>query len=332
MITVEEKNKSLEEALAKIKKQYGQGSVMRLDDNPIQQIDVISTGSLLLDQAIGVGGFPKGRITEIFGPEGSGKTTLTLHAIANCQAEGGTAVFIDAEHAIDLNYAQKLGVNTKKLLVSQPDYGEQALEIAETLIRSKAVDVIVVDSVAALVPKAELDGEMGAANIGLHARLMSQAMRKLAAVTNKSNTALIFINQLREKVGIVYGSPEVTTGGRALKFYASLRLDVRRSEAIKQGTAQIGCQTKAKVVKNKMAPPFQAAQFELIYGQGICKESEIIDVAINKGIISKAGAWYSFNDGQWEGQRWQGKEALKTFLSENPNTQLELQEKLKSEK
>jgi recombination protein RecA len=323
LITAEERNKSLDEALARIKKQYGQGSVMKLDDNPIQQIDVISTGSFALDKAIGIGGIPKGRITEIFGPEGSGKTTVTLHAIANCQAQGGTAVFIDAENAIDLNYAQKLGVDTKKLIVSQPDFGEQALEIAEVLIRSRAVDVVVVDSVAALVPKAELDGEMGQANIGLQARLMSQAMRKLAAVTNKSNTALIFINQLREKVGVMYGNPEVTTGGRALRFYSSLRLDVRRAEAIKQGDKQLGTHVKVKVVKNKMAPPFTIAQFELIYGEGISQESELISIALQKGVIVQNGSWYVYKE-----EKWQGKESLKTFFTLHPNELIELKEKI----
>jgi recombination protein RecA len=325
LITAEERNKSLDEALARIKKQYGQGSVMKLDDNPIQQIDVISTGSFALDKAIGIGGIPKGRITEIFGPEGSGKTTITLHAIANCQAQGGTAVFIDAENAIDLNYAQKLGVDTKKLIVSQPDFGEQALEIAEVLIRSRAVDIVVVDSVAALVPKAELDGEMGQANIGLQARLMSQAMRKLAAVTNKSNTALVFINQLREKVGIVYGNPEVTTGGRALKFYSSLRLDVRRAEAIKQGDRQIGAQIKVKVVKNKMAPPFMTAQFELIYGEGISQEAELINIALQEGIIVQSGSWYTFGE-----ERWQGKESVKNHFILNPHELIKLKEKIPS--
>jgi recombination protein RecA len=325
LITAEERNKSLDEALARIKKQYGQGSVMKLDDNPIQQIDVISTGSFALDKAIGIGGIPKGRITEIFGPEGSGKTTITLHAIANAQARGETAVFIDAENAIDLNYAQKLGVDTKKLIVSQPDFGEQALEIAEVLIRSRAVDIVVVDSVAALVPKAELDGEMGQANIGLQARLMSQAMRKLAAVTNKSNTALVFINQLREKVGIVYGNPEVTTGGRALKFYSSLRLDVRRAEAIKQGDRQIGAQIKVKVVKNKMAPPFMTAQFELIYGEGISQEAELINIALQEGIIVQSGSWYTFGE-----ERWQGKESVKNHFILNPHELIKLKEKIPS--
>lgn len=311
----EGKDEALKAALAQIQKEFGQGSIMTLgDDRKRMNIETISTGSISLDLATGIGGIVKGRIAEIYGPESSGKTTLTLHIIAEAQKNGGKAAFIDAEHALDPEYAENLGVNIDELIVSQPDTGEQALEICEMLVRSGALDVVVIDSVAALVPKAEIEGAMGDSVVGLQARLMSQALRKLAAIINKSNTSVIFINQLREKIGIMYGSPEVTTGGKALKFYASMRFDVRRVETIKKGDEMLGNRVKVKIVKNKLAPPFKQAEFEIMYGEGISKMGDIIDSAINVNIIDKSGSWYSF-----KGTRLgQGKENVKAFLKENP--------------
>ncbi len=310
----ENKEKALKDALAQIEKQFGKGSVMRLgDDNMKLNIEAISTGSMSLDLATGIGGIPKGRIIEIYGPESSGKTTLALHIIAEAQKTGGKAAFIDAEHALDPEYAKNLGVNIDELLVSQPDTGEQALEICELLVRSGALDVIVVDSVAALVPKTEIDGDMGDSHVGLQARLMSQALRKLAGVINKSKASVVFINQLREKIGVIYGNPETTTGGRALKFYASMRFDVRKVETIKQGDQMLGNRVRVKIVKNKVAPPFKQAEFDIMYGEGISKIGDIMDCAVNRDIIDKAGSWYSF-----EGNRiGQGRENVKTYLSEN---------------
>ena len=308
-----EKKKALESALGQIEKQFGKGSVMKLGDFKAMNVEAIPTGALSLDVALGIGGIPKGRIIEIFGPESSGKTTLALHMIAECQKLGGEAAFIDAEHALDPVYAKHLGVDIDDLIVSQPDTGEQALEIVEALVRSGAIDIIVVDSVAALVPKAEIDGDMGDAHVGLQARLMSQALRKLAGVLNKSNTAIIFINQLREKVGIMFGNPETTPGGRALKFYSSVRLDIRKVENLKQDGEVFGNRARVKVVKNKVAPPFKTATVEIMYGQGISKESEIIDLAANANILDKSGAWYSYN-GEKLGQ---GKETVKALLKEN---------------
>ncbi len=326
-INKEEKEKALEAALAQIQKQYGKGSIMRLgSEGASLAVDAISTGSASLDIATGIGGVPRGRVTEIYGPESSGKTTLTLHIIAEAQKAGGKAAFIDAEHALDPEYASKLGVDVDELLVSQPDTGEQALEICELLVRSGAIDVVVVDSVAALVPKAEIQGEMGDSHVGLHARLMSQALRKLAGAINKSNTSAIFINQLREKVGVMYGNPEVTTGGRALKFYASMRLDVRKVESIKVGDQQIGNRTRVKIVKNKVAPPFKQAEFDIMYGQGISREGDVLDCAVNAKLVDKAGAWYSYN-----GERiGQGRENVKQYLVDHPAIMEELVEGLKN--
>ena len=308
-----EKDKTLDQVLADIEKQFGKGAIMKLGERGVKNIDVVSSGSLLLDQALGVGGFPKGRIIEIFGPESSGKTTIALHAIAEVQKTGGRAAFIDAEHALDPVYARKLGVDIDELLLSQPDTGEQALEIVEALVRSEAMSIIVIDSVAALVPQAEIEGEMGDSHVGLQARLMSQALRKLSGIINKTNTICIFINQLREKVGVMFGNPETTPGGRALKFYSSIRLDVRRAEQIKQGTDVIGNKTVVKVVKNKVAPPFKTAEVDIMYGEGVSKEGEIVDIASNLGIIDKSGAWFSYN-GEKIGQ---GKENVKLLLKEN---------------
>ena len=323
---IEEKRKALENAIANIDKQFGKGAVMKLGDNVSMNVDVISTGALGLDLALGVGGLPRGRIIEIYGPESSGKTTVALHVIAEAQKNGGDAAFIDAEHALDPVYAKALGVDIDNLIVSQPDTGEQALEIAEALVRSGAIDVIVIDSVAALVPKAEIDGEMGDSHVGLHARLMSQALRKLSGVINKSKTTAIFINQLREKVGVMYGNPEVTTGGRALKFYASVRLDIRKVEAIKSGTEVVGNRTRAKVVKNKVAPPFKEAEFDIIYGEGISKVGSIIDVAVMYNIINKSGAWFSYED-----QRiGQGRENVKIYLKEHPELMQEIDAKVRT--
>jgi recombination protein RecA len=309
-----EKKKALEMAMNQIEKQFGKGSVMKLGESTHMNVEVIPTGSIGLDIALGVGGVPRGRIIEIFGPESSGKTTLALHIVAEAQKAGGEAAYIDAEHALDPVYSKKLGVDIDNLIVSQPDTGEQALEICEALIRSGAIDVIVIDSVAALVPKAEIDGEMGDSHVGLQARLMSQALRKLAGVVSKSKTTAIFINQLREKVGIMFGNPEVTPGGRALKFYSSVRLDIRRIETLKQGTEMIGNRTRVKVVKNKVAPPFKDTEFDIIYGEGISKSGCILDVAVNLDIINKSGAWFSYND-QKIGQ---GRENSKAFLMANP--------------
>lgn len=311
---ISEKDKALDEALAQIQKQFGKGAIMRMGDDSKLNIETIHTGSISLDLATGVGGVPKGRIIEIFGPESSGKTTLALHIIAEAQKNGGKAAFIDAEHALDPEYAQALGVDVNELLVSQPDTGEQALEICELLVRSGALDVVVVDSVAALVPKAEIQGEMGDSHVGLHARLMSQALRKLAGSINKSNTCAIFINQLREKIGVMFGNPEVTTGGRALKFYATMRIDVRRIESIKVGDQITGNRTRIKIVKNKVAPPFKQTEFDIMYGHGISREGDVLDCAVDMKIIDKAGSWYSF-----EGNRiGQGRENVKNYLAENP--------------
>lgn len=313
--TMSEKDKALEVAMAQIQKQFGRGSIMKLgDDTAHMNIGAISTGSISLDIATGIGGVPKGRIVEIFGPESSGKTTLTLHIIAETQKAGGKAAFIDAEHALDPVYAKNLGVDVGELIVSQPDTGEQALEICDMLVRSGALDVVVIDSVAALVPKAEIQGEMGDSHVGLQARLMSQALRKITGTVNKSNTCVIFINQLREKVGVMFGNPEVTTGGRALKFYSSMRLDVRRIESIKAGDGVIGNRTRVKVVKNKVAPPFKQAEFDIMYGEGISKAGDILDCAVDAKLIEKAGSWYSF-----EGNRiGQGRENVKVYLKEHP--------------
>lgn len=321
-----EKEKALEIALGQIERQFGKGSIMRLGDaNTLTGIRAIPTGSLALDLALGVGGLPSGRIVEIFGPESSGKTTVALHVIAEAQSRGGIAAFIDAEHALDPNYARRLGVDVDNLLVSQPDTGEQALEIAEALVRSGAVDVIVVDSVAALVPRAEIEGEMGDAHVGLQARLMSQALRKLTGVVSKSQTIMIFINQLREKVGIMFGSPEVTPGGRALKFYSSIRIDVRRIESLKQGQDVVGMRVRAKVVKNKVAPPFRQAEFDLMYGTGISREGDLLDLGTEFNIIQKTGAWYSYGDERLG----QGRENAKTFLKENPDLANEIERKIR---
>ncbi|GFR35298.1 recombinase RecA [Thermobrachium celere] len=316
-----EKQKALELALSQIEKQFGKGSIMKLGENSKLNVEAISTGSLDLDIALGIGGVPRGRIVEIYGPESSGKTTVALHIIAEAQKNGGTAAFIDAEHALDPTYAAKLGVDVSNLVVSQPDTGEQALEIAEALVRSGAIDVIVVDSVAALVPKAEIEGEMGDAFVGLQARLMSQALRKLAGAINKSKCVAVFINQLREKVGVMFGSPETTPGGRALKFYASVRLDVRKVDSIKQGEDVIGSRTRVKVVKNKVAPPFKQAEFDIMYGEGISREGNILDVAVNNNIVQKSGAWFSYKDIKLG----QGRENAKSYLKENPNLALEIE-------
>jgi len=310
----DEKAKMLESAITQIEKQYGKGSIMRLGSKDVMvPVSVISTGALSIDAALGVGGFPRGRVVEVFGPESGGKTTLALHVIAEAQKTGGQAAFIDAEHALDPAYARKLGVDVDNLLVSQPDNGEQALEIAETLIRSGAVDVVVVDSVAALVPKAELEGEMGEPQMGLQARLMSQALRKLTAIVSKSRTCLVFINQIREKIGVLFGNPETTTGGRALKFYASIRLDIRRIQAIKDGDRVVGSRTRAKVVKNKVAAPFREAEFDILYGEGVSREGDLLDLGVEKALIEKAGTWLSFG-----GERLgQGRENARLFLKEN---------------
>ncbi len=321
------KQKALDAALSQIDRQFGKGSVMRMGDAGITQIDSISTGSLGLDVALGIGGLPKGRVVEIYGPESSGKTTLTLQVIAEAQKAGGTAAFIDAEHALDPVYAEKLGVNVDNLLVSQPDTGEQALEITDMLVRSGAVDVLVIDSVAALTPKAEIDGDMGDSHMGLQARLMSQALRKLTSIIKRSNTLVIFINQLRMKIGVMFGNPETTTGGNALKFYASVRLDIRRIGAIKKGDEILGNETRVKVVKNKVAPPFKQAEFDILYGEGISKMGEIISIGVKQELIDKAGAWYSYN-GEKIGQ---GKEKVRAFLQENPDIADEIETKIRAE-
>ena len=309
----DDKKRAIETAMQQIERTYGKGSIMRFGDNTVSNVEAISTGSLALDLALGIGGLPKGRIIEIYGPESSGKTTLALHVLAQAQKAGGEVAFIDAEHALDIGYARALGVNVEDMLVSQPDTGEQALEITEALVRSGAIDVIVVDSVAALVPRAEIEGEMGDSFVGLHARLMSQALRKLAGAISKTNTVVIFINQLREKIGVMYGNPETTPGGRALKYFSSVRIDMRRIETLKSGTEMVGNRTRAKVIKNKVAPPFKEAEFDIIYGEGISKVSEIIDLGVKLELIDKAGAWFTVN-----GERIQGKDKVKEYLESNP--------------
>ena len=324
MASAADREKALEAALAQIDRQFGKGSVMRLGSDERAPVETISTGSIALDVALGIGGLPRGRIVEIYGPESSGKTTLTLHAIANAQKGGGIAAFIDAEHALDPEYARKLGVDIDALLVSQPDTGEQALEIADMLVRSGSIDLIVIDSVAALVPRAEIEGEMGDSHVGLQARLMSQALRKLTGGLSQTNTTMIFINQLREKIGVFFGSPETTAGGKALKFYASVRLDIRRIETLKDGTEAVGNRTRVKVVKNKMAPPFKQAEFDIIYGVGISREGSLIDFGVDQGIVKKSGAWYTY-DGDQLGQ---GKENSRNFLLRNPEMANDIEKKI----
>jgi recombination protein RecA len=325
MAAAKDKEGSVDNAISQIQRQFGKGSIMRLGSAELEKIPVISTGSLSLDIALGVGGFPKGRVAEIYGPESSGKTTLALHVVAESQKNGGTAAFIDAEHALDTAYAQRLGVDTDNLLVSQPDFGEQALEIAEILIRSGGVDVIVIDSVAALVPKAEIDGNVGDSHMGLQARLMSQAMRKFTGVLNRSNCVLIFINQIRMKIGVMFGNPETTTGGNALKFYSSLRLDIRRIGAIKDGQDIVGNRTKVKVVKNKVAPPFKIAEFDIVYGEGISKTGDLLDLAVEQDIVDKSGSWYSYQDERIG----QGRENAKRFLTDHPEMFDEIDNKVR---
>ena len=323
----EDRKRAIEAAMGQIEKMYGKGSIMRLGDQNNLQVDVIPTGSLSLDVALGVGGLPRGRIVEIYGPESSGKTTLALHVAAEAQKKGGEVAFVDAEHALDPTYARALGVNIDEMLISQPDTGEQALEITEALVRSGAIDVIVVDSVAALVPRAEIEGEMGDSYVGLHARLMSQALRKLTGAVGKTNTIVIFINQLREKVGVMYGNPEVTTGGRALKFYASVRLDIRRIQTLKNGDEAVGNRTRVKVVKNKMAPPFKSAEFDMLYGEGISREGSVIDMAQQVGVVKKSGSWFTYEGDQLG----QGREKVRQFLKDNPAITEEIENKVKAE-
>ncbi len=325
MAAAKDKEGSVDNAITQIQRQFGNGSIMRLGKTPTEKMPVISSGCLSLDIALGVGGFPKGRVAEIYGPESSGKTTLALHVVAESQKLGGTAAFIDAEHALDTTYAGRLGVDTDNLLVSQPDYGEQALEIAEILIRSGGVDVIVIDSVAALTPKAEIDGNVGDSHMGLQARLMSQAMRKFTGVLNRSNTVLIFINQIRMKIGVMFGSPETTTGGNALKFYSSLRLDIRRIGALKDGQEIVGNRTKVKVVKNKVAPPFKIVEFDIVYGQGISREGDLLDLAVEQEIVDKSGSWYSYQDERIG----QGRENAKRFLQDHPEMTTEIDQKVR---
>ena len=325
MAPTHDREKALDLALAQIDKNFGKGSVMRLGQEARQPLEVIPTGSIALDIALGIGGLPRGRVVEIYGPESSGKTTVALHAVANAQAQGGIAAFIDAEHALDPDYAAKLGVDTDALLVSQPDTGEQALEIADMLIRSGALDILVIDSVAALVPKAEIEGEMGDSHVGLQARLMSQALRKMTSALNQSNTTAIFINQLREKIGVMFGSPETTTGGKALKFYSSVRLDVRRIETLKDGTDAVGNRTRVKVVKNKVAPPFKQAEFDILYGRGISREGSLIDMGVEHGFIRKSGSWFTY-DGEQLGQ---GKENARNYLLQNVDAANEIEKKIK---
>jgi recombination protein RecA len=322
-----EKLKALQVTIDKIEKTYGKGAIMKMGDTPIEEIEVISTGSVGLDAALGVGGFPKGRVIEIYGPESSGKTTLAIHAIAEAQKSGGIAAFIDAEHAFDRSYAQKLGVDTENLLISQPDNGEQALEITENLIRSGAIDIIVIDSVAALTPKSEIEGEMGDSKMGLQARLMSQALRKLTGTINKTNCCCIFINQLREKIGVMFGNPETTTGGNALKFYASVRLDIRRTGQLKDGDSVFGNRVKVKVIKNKVAPPFRIAEFDILYGEGISKIGEIIDIGVDLNIIKKSGSWFSYGDTKLG----QGRDSVKQILADNPELSDEIETKVREE-
>jgi recombination protein RecA len=321
----ENKLKALQLTLDKLDKTYGKGTVMKMGDKAIEEVETISSGSLGIDLALGVGGYPRGRIIEIYGPESSGKTTLTLHAIAEAQKAGGIAAFIDAEHAFDRNYAEKLGIDIENLIISQPDNGEQALEIAENLIRSGAIDIVVIDSVAALTPKSEIEGEMGDSKMGLHARLMSQALRKLTGTISKTNCTVFFINQLREKIGVMFGNPETTTGGNALKFYASIRLDIRRSSQIKDGDNVIGNRTKVKVVKNKVAPPFKVAEFDIMYGEGVSKTGEILDLAVEFEIVKKAGSWFSYGDTKLG----QGRDAVKSLIKDNPELADELEVKIK---
>src|SRR5690242_333035 len=325
MAQAPDREKALELAMAQIEKSYGKGSVMRLGDETRQPISIIPTGSIALDVALGIGGLPRGRVVEIYGPESSGKTTVALHAVANAQAAGGVAAFIDAEHALDPEYAKKLGVDTDSLLVSQPDTGEQALEIADMLIRSGALDILVIDSVAALVPRAEIEGEMGDSHVGLQARLMSQALRKITGALSTTGTTAIFINQLREKIGVFFGSPETTTGGKALKFYASVRLDVRRIETLKDGQDAVGSRTRVKVVKNKVAPPFKQAEFDIMWGQGISREGSLIDLGVEQGIVRKSGAWYTYESDQLG----QGKENARSFLRDNPDLADEIEKRIK---
>lgn len=325
-MAADDREKALGIALAQIEKQFGKGSVMRLGDDGRQPVAAIPTGSIALDVALGIGGLPRGRVIEIYGPESSGKTTLTLHAVASVQAAGGIAAFIDAEHALDPEYAKALGVDTDALLVSQPDTGEQALEIADMLIRSGAIDLVVIDSVAALVPRAEIEGEMGDSHVGLQARLMSQALRKITGALSGTGTTIIFINQLREKIGVFFGSPETTTGGKALKFYASVRLDIRRIETLKEAGEPIGNRTRVKVVKNKVAPPFKQAEFDILYGEGISREGSLIDVGVEQGLVKKSGAWYTY-DGEQLGQ---GKENVRKFLKENPDIADDINDKIKA--
>lgn len=320
------KLKALQLTLDKLDKTYGKGTVMKLGDQAVEEVETIPSGSLGLDLALGVNGYPKGRIIEIYGPESSGKTTLTLHAIAEAQKAGGIAAFIDAEHAFDRNYAEKLGVDIENLIISQPDNGEQALEIAENLIRSGAIDIVVIDSVAALTPKSEIEGEMGDSKMGLHARLMSQALRKLTGTISKTNCTVFFINQLREKIGVMFGNPETTTGGNALKFYASVRLDIRRSSQIKEGENVIGNRTKVKVVKNKVAPPFKTAEFDIMYGEGVSKTGEILDLAVEFEVVKKSGSWFSYGDTKLG----QGRDAVKSLIKDNPELAEELEQKIKS--
>ena len=327
MMAVADRTKALEAALAQIEKQHGRGSVMRLGEETRQPIEIIPTGSIALDVALGIGGLPRGRVVELYGPESSGKTTVALHVIANAQAAGGICAFIDAEHALDPDYAAKLGVNTDELLVSQPDNGEQALEIADTLVRSGALSLIVIDSVAALTPRAEIEGEMGDSHVGLQARLMSQALRKMTGALSTAGTTAIFINQLREKIGVMFGSPETTTGGRALKFYSSVRLDVRRIETLKDGSDMVGNRTRVKVVKNKVAPPFKQAEFDILYGQGISREGGLIDLGVECGLIRKAGAWFTY-DGEQLGQ---GKENARNYLKSNPEVADEIEQRILSQ-
>jgi len=322
---IEQKLKIVEDTISSIEKTYGKGSIMRLGDGVITQIESIPTGALSLDYALGIGGIPRGRVTEVYGPESSGKTTLCLHVIAEAQKMGGLAAFIDAEHALDVNYAKRLGVDTPNLLISQPDYGEQALEITDTLVRSNAIDIIVIDSVAALVPRSEIEGEMGDATMGVQARLMSQALRKLTGAISKSKTAVVFINQLRSKIGVMFGNPETTTGGNALKFYASLRLDIRRIAAIKEGTDVVGNRTKVKIVKSKVAPPFKEVEFDILYSEGISKTGDLIDLAANFGILKKSGSWFTYNE-----DRFQGREQLKQKLMESPELYKSLEKDVKT--
>ena len=326
MAEKDERQKALDAAISQIQKNYGQGAIMKLGDSVTMQVESIPTGSLSLDIALGVGGVPRGRIIEIYGPESSGKTTVALHMVAEAQKRGGIAGFVDAEHALDPKYAKNLGVNIDELYISQPDNGEQALEIAETMVRSGAMDIVVVDSVAALVPKSEIDGEMGDNHVGAQARLMSQALRKLTGAINKSNCIVVFINQLREKIGVMFGNPETTTGGRALKFYASVRLDVRRVETLKQNNDFIGNRTRIKIVKNKVAPPFKEAEFDIMYGKGISKEGDILDLAVSNDVVLKSGAWYTYNDNRLG----QGRENAKAYLHDNPELMLEIENKVRA--